>query len=235
MSTKHKDISYDLIEGIFTVLDAFIFREVDEITLTGTSGTATILNNGITKTATYSGGSLTATATAFVNANAAAYLVAGTLLTSNGAKLIFSANVPGVGFTGVTSITNATLTLAGTVASADVTYPIYKSIPKPAAEVYIYVGNVIYEEDGTKDHFMYNGTCQVQVVDQSKMRPDKKLCQQIINVTRGLLQPSKGSVFSITPSTLVIFDPGTFNEVIEQNDNGITKIKYIESYNFLIQ
>jgi hypothetical protein len=234
MSIKHIDISYDLIEGIYTVLENFVFREVDEITLTGTSGTATVLNNGLTRTATYAT-SLTQTATNFVSTNAAAYLVAGSVLTSSGAKLIFSASVPGVGFTGVTSITNATLTLAGTVAAADVVYPVYKSIPKTPASVYIYVGNVIYEEDGTKDHFMYNGTCQIQIVNETPLRADKRLTQQIINVTRGLLLPTKGTTFTCGSLSLVAFEAGPFNEVIEQGDNGITKIKLIDSYNFLIQ
>jgi hypothetical protein len=124
--------------------------------------------------------------------------------------------------------------LTGTVASADVTYPIYKSIPKTPASIYVYVGNVINDTEGTKDEFHYTGTCQVQIVDESRQRGDKKLALEIINVLRGILKPTRASVFSISPSTLVVFDPGPYNEVITEADNNISKIKLIDIYNFLI-
>lgn len=242
MSIVYKDISYDLIKGIYTVLNAnsnpattgfILFREIDTITLTGTKGTATIVNNAITKTATWHN-SLTITASDFVTANASDYLAAGTILTSSGAILTFTALTPGVGFSGATTITNATFDLTGTIVSADITYPIYKSVPKPASVTYIFVGNVLNDVDGTKDTFHYNGTCQIQIVDESGQRADTKLAMQILNVIRNLLKPTKASVFSISPSTLVIFSPGPFNEVIELADNGISKIKLIDQYSFLI-
>jgi hypothetical protein len=233
VSVKHVDISYDLIKGLYTTLTGFIYKEVDVITLTGTSGTATILNNGVTKTATWHT-SLTVTASDFVTTNAAAYLVAGTVLTSLGATLIFTANVAGTGFTGATTITNATLTLSGTVASADVTYPIYKSIPKTPASIYIWVGGVISVPEGTKDEFHYSGTVEIQVVDNSTQRADTKLAMSILGVIRGILKPTRSSVFSIIPRTLVVFNPGSFNELIEQSEEGV-KIKMIDIYEFYIQ
>jgi hypothetical protein len=382
MSTKYGDISYNLVKGLYTVLDDFVFREVDEITLTGTSGKVLITNNGVSAIATFNT-SLTQTATDFVTANADDYLAAGTILTSSGAKLIFSANVPGTGFAGATTIVNIvyylpskdelslmyselkdhgvgdfsdniywsssendmisayyvnytngssdvnpkaipnhvracrsfTATegayslrdtgpagglifyasgtnylesaesdlideawsnvlntlgttgtavgtgqantaaiigqtghtnsaakncndssgdLSGTVVNADVTYPVYKSIPKTPASIYVYVGNVVNNTEGTKDEFHYTGTCQIQVVDESRQRGDKKLALEILSVIRGILKPTRASVFPISPSTLVVFEPGPYNEVITEADNNISKIKLIDIYNFLI-
>jgi len=400
MSTAFKDISYDLIKGIYTQLNSSVYQRCDIITLSGTSGTALITNNGVSKTIAFSG-TLTATAAAFVATNAAAYLAAGTILTSSGTTLIFTSSVLGASFTGATTIatvlndfflpskdelnaihtelhlyglgnfaannywsssemtgaydsihnaffqsfvtgvqsgtnkenvgmsvracraftsitvyalrdigpaggyifyksgnnyleaapsdqssgslwsnvhdsaigvtaegtaigtgqantlaiigqsghtssaaklcddliTTGETGISGTVTNADLTfgltYPVYKSIPKPAATTYIYIGNVLNDTDGTKDEFHYNGTCQIQVVDESKQRADSKLALNILNVIRGILKPTRGAVFSISPSTLVIFEPGPYNEVIEEN-NGVTKIKLIDIYNFLI-
>lgn len=88
-------------------------KKVDTLTLTGTSGTGTILAGGVSKVAEFDT-DLTTTAAAFVTANAAAYLAAGIVLTSSGADLIFTANVAGTPFTSPT-FTNISGTLAGTV------------------------------------------------------------------------------------------------------------------------
>ena len=233
MSVKLTDISVPLCDGIFTVLNNFIFKEVDEITLTGTGGTATVVNNALSKTATFAT-SLTQTATNFVAANAAAYLVAGSVLTSSGAKLIFTTKTGGVAFTGATSITNATTNLAGTVAAADIIYPVYLSIPKTPADIYVYAGGVIHIEDGDKDNFAYPGTVQVRVVVNKLTRAERKLVSEILGVVRQLLKPTKATVFTVTGFTLVVFSLESMNEMIEQNE-GNTKISLIDTYNFLIQ
>ena len=89
--------------------------QVETITLTGSSGTATVaVAGGLTKVATY-GDSLTDTAGDFVTSWATDYLAQGIVVTSSGVHLIFTASVPGTGFTAPT-ITNATSNLAGTVA-----------------------------------------------------------------------------------------------------------------------
>ncbi len=110
------DGAYDFIiveSGVtFTVMADAAVARVDKIILRGSSGTATVLCDAVSKTLTFAT-SLTATAAAFVLANAAAYLAAGTVLTSSGEVLIFTANVAGTDFTGSTSITNATGTLGG--------------------------------------------------------------------------------------------------------------------------
>jgi hypothetical protein len=231
VSVVYTDISYNLIDAIYDALTGHVYTEIDEITLTGTTGAATILNNGISKTATFAT-SLTVTATNFVTTNAAAYLAAGTVLTSSGAKLSFKNVVLGSSFT--TSITNASGTLAGTVAVADDIYPVYKSIPKVAADNFIYIGGVIQAEDGTKDEFIYTGTVHVRVVTDRLHRADTKLAMSMLNVVRAHLQPSKGSVLSLSSGTMITLTPESMTELSEQTEHGI-KIQLIDIYTFLIQ
>jgi len=79
---------------------------IDTVTLnTGTSGTANILCDGVTKLATFFN-SYTETATAFAVLYAADYLTGGVVVTSSGADIIFTAQTAGVNFTGNTTITN---------------------------------------------------------------------------------------------------------------------------------
>jgi len=88
--------------------------QVETLTLTGTDGTADIsAAGGLTRTATFAS-DLGTTAGNFVTANAAAYLVEHIVLTSSGADLIFTAEVPGTAFVPPV-IENATLSLDGTV------------------------------------------------------------------------------------------------------------------------
>lgn len=94
------------------------------VTLTGSAGTANITQaGGLTKLLTYAT-SLTATAAAFVTANAAAYLAVGIVVTSNTNVLTFTANVPGIPFL-FPSIVNATLDISGSTANTVLNvYPI---------------------------------------------------------------------------------------------------------------
>jgi len=114
-----------------------------------------------------------------------------------------------------------------------VTYPVYKSIPKTPATTYVWIGGVIHVEDGTKEDFIYSGTVQVQVVDL-KERADKKLMQSIIGVTRGLLKTSKASVFSIGSRTLTVFKHESYNDYVRLSDEGLSEIKGIDIYGFII-
>lgn len=89
-------------------------NKVDTLTLTGTSGTATVTIEGIDYTATFAT-SLTVTATNFVSAHASAIKSNhGITLTSSGADLIFTA---AVGSFDSPTIANATGDLDGTVAN----------------------------------------------------------------------------------------------------------------------
>jgi hypothetical protein len=234
MSAKLKDISYDLLTGIYTVLKNFVFTYVDQVTLTGTSGTATVVNNGISITATFAT-SLIITAQNFVTANAAAYLASGVTLTANNGVLIFTSNTPGLAFTGNTTITNASGNLAGSVANANVLYPVYKTIPKSPAATFVYIGKVIYSEDGSKENFVYNGSVQVHVVDESSQRGDLMLSEQILNVVRGLLKPAKATVFSCGNSTLDIFSLNSTISNVILNEDGNAIVRLVDTYDFLIE
>lgn len=92
------------------------FKQVNHVTLTGTSGTATI-GGPLTKTVTFAT-SLSQTAANFVAANAAAYLAEGITLTADDEVLEFKATVCGFEFDTVT-IANASGDLSGTVTTAD--------------------------------------------------------------------------------------------------------------------
>ena len=88
--------------------------QVETITLTGTSGMATVTEAGaLTKTVTF-GDDLADTAADFVTSFADDYLAAGIVITNNAATIIFTDNVPGTGFT-APAIANASGNLAGTV------------------------------------------------------------------------------------------------------------------------
>lgn len=123
--------------------------QVDTITLTGTSGTATVAAaGGLSKTATFDT-DLQTTAANFVSTNAAAYAAEGITLTttSTGAsdgKLVFTAAVAGTAFTNPT-ITNATGDLAGTVANTQANVKAFQYAAGSTAIVagdYIRVGSV---------------------------------------------------------------------------------------------
>ena len=85
---------------------------VDRITLTGTSGKATILCDGTTRQATFNQ-TLTITAADFVASQAAAYTAGGVIVTSSGIYIYLTSAVPGNDFTGSTVIQNLTETLLG--------------------------------------------------------------------------------------------------------------------------
>lgn len=96
------------------VAQAMHSQQVDTLTLSGASGTGKITGPGMIEGAVTFNTSLTQTATDYVTAYADAYLAKGIILTSSGADLIFTALVPGNGFTSP-SFTNLTGDLAGSV------------------------------------------------------------------------------------------------------------------------
>jgi hypothetical protein len=148
--------------------------------------------------------------------------------------------------------------LYGNVTYLGVTYPVYKSIPKPAPSTYVLIGQINSIENGTKDYFIYEGTVNIMIVDDKAQRADKKLAYCILNVVRGLLKPNRLSVPSLifgytadselitADSTLITaddesgglecvsFTPGVFNDFVEINDTGYSRIRLIDQYNFII-
>ena len=88
--------------------------QVDIITLTGTSGTATItLAGGLTKTVTFNS-DLHTTAIDFVNSFYADYIAQGIIISVVNDAILFTTTVPGVTFTHP-AIANASGDLTGTI------------------------------------------------------------------------------------------------------------------------
>ena len=124
--------------------------------------------------------------------------------------------------------------LDGLVIYSGVTYPVYKSVPKVAPDNYIFIGGVVQIEAGTKESFIYEGTVMVKVVTDNLTRADRKLAQNILNVVRGLLKPTKSTLFSVGANTLVVFSHESMTEIVEQGES-ITKVSLSDIYNFTIQ
>lgn len=111
-----------VVEATFTLLEEDGYSEtgagvaqIEEVTLTGSSGTATItLAGGLTKTVTWDT-NLTDTAAAFVTSHAAAYKAVGITVTSVGAIISFTAPIAGTPII-QPAIANASGNLGGTVA-----------------------------------------------------------------------------------------------------------------------
>lgn len=112
------------------------------------------------------------------------------------------------------------------------TYPIYKTIPKEPAKIYIRIGEVLEAEDGTKDDFVYKGSVPVIICDESQTKQaDKKKAYNILNQMRATLKPTKAS----TLTGLVIFSHEGKTEYIDLNDEAKPKIRIVDIYNFLIE
>jgi hypothetical protein len=128
-----KELQYDFLLGdvlnigIQNIIGQFagsLARSVpqtkqDTITLTGTSGSANVTCNGVTRLIEWDT-SLTVTATNFKFVNAVYYLPI--YLISYGETLIFTHNVAGSEFSGPTTITNVSGDLNGTVETTQETY-----------------------------------------------------------------------------------------------------------------
>ena len=96
-----------------------------EVTLTGTSGTASVVVGGLTNIATFDT-NLTTTASNFVTTNKAAYLAIGIVLTSAAAVLTFVKTDGTAISAGVGTVTNAAGDLAGTaIFDTNLTDPCY--------------------------------------------------------------------------------------------------------------
>ena len=128
---------------------------------------------------------------------------------------------------GIYSVLESDVTVNG------LNYSVYKSIPKVPDSTYVYVGNVLHDNDGDKDNFRYYGTVQIHVVDESEYRADKKLAKEILNRTRALLKPSVVGMPSV--SGLVVFTPGSFNDASELSDNNISRVKLVDMYDFIME
>ena len=89
-------------------------KRIDTVTLTGTGGSANIKCNVIYKTAQWAG-SLGATAYAFAQAYASAFLAIGVVVTASGDDVVFTSQNKGYDFSGPTLIATADTTYVGAV------------------------------------------------------------------------------------------------------------------------
>ncbi|HSH25177.1 MAG TPA: hypothetical protein VLA13_06530, partial [Massilibacterium sp.] len=103
------------------------FKQVNKITLSGTSGEATI-GGPISRSILFST-DLSTTASAFVTLHADAYDAEGIVLTNEDEILIFTSKVSGTDFTPVT-ITNTSGNLTGTVSTSTSTDPVIVEGPQ---------------------------------------------------------------------------------------------------------
>jgi len=104
------------LDGSVVATQAYVTSvpQIDTITVTGDSGEADVLCDGVTKALEWEI-SIALTLQNFVDDYADDYLAVGTILTCTVDELIFTAKKAGVPFTGATSITNVSGTLDGEV------------------------------------------------------------------------------------------------------------------------
>ncbi len=125
--------------------------------------------------------------------------------------------------------------LHGNVSYGGATIPVYKSVPKTPDDLYVHIGDVLESEDGTKDDFMYYGTVQVIIVDESMHQADRKQIQGVLGAVRALLKPTVATTFTCGDRTLVIFRHESLVPVTEYADNSIIRTRLIDIYSFVIE
>lgn len=136
--------------------------QTETITLSGTSGTATITGTGDLTTVVTFDTSLTLSASNFVTANVVAYAAKGVTLTSDGADIIFTSSTSGTLFTSPV-ITNTTGDLEGTVVSNTSNDPVlvygqeYKINPEAHYEYKINDGYIYTNFETGYIEFTYQG------------------------------------------------------------------------------
>lgn len=127
--------------------------------------------------------------------------------------------------------------LNGNVKISGVTYDVYKTVYKGQTNrAYVYVGNIVDTEDGTKDDFVYSGSIAIESVDERQTdNVSRSTVQAINNKVRSLLKTSKGGVFTVTGRTLVVFRHGGSTTNEEKSKDGRTRYRIIDIYEFIIE
>lgn len=122
------------------------------------------------------------------------------------------------------------------VAVGSVTYPVYDTVEKGATNrTYVYIGNYLDNEEGTKDDFVYTGTIAIECVDEGQVQNVRRsTVQGLNNAVRAKLKTSKGAVFSVTGFTLIYFRHAGSTQTYE-NNNGRATVRIIDIYEFSIE
>lgn len=132
---------------------------------------------------------------------------------------------------GIYSVLNGNVTISG------VTYKVYKNFYKgPTNRSYVMIGNVIDNDNGTKDDFVYEGSIAIECVYETQpMNPQRATVQAINNKVRSLLKTTKTEVPSVTDRTVVIFRHGGSTMREEQTRDKRTRYVITDIYEFIIQ
>ena len=127
--------------------------------------------------------------------------------------------------------------LNGNVTVSSVTYKVLKEQRRDATNrAYVWIGNVIDVENGTKDDFIYDGSIVIESVDERQVyNTARATAQSISDKVRSLLQTSKGSTFSVTGFTLTYFRHGSSRELYEQTRDKRERVRIIDIFEFQIQ
>jgi hypothetical protein len=133
------DVDYNAYDGLWKIIfanaasspsatqiqafdyDASAVKQVQTATITGSSGTANVLVDGVNYLATFAT-DLTTTNANFVTLHAAALLLRNIVVTASTNTLIFTSAIPGMPFDTIT-VTNVTTDLAGSVAATTANTP----------------------------------------------------------------------------------------------------------------
>lgn len=132
---------------------------------------------------------------------------------------------------GIYDILNGNVTVSG------VTYPVYKHFYRgPTNRSYVKIGNVIDNENGTKQDFIYEGSIDIESIDeQSAMNPARTTVQAINNKVRGLLKTTRTEVPTITGHECIVFRHAGSTLREEQTRDKRTRYIITDIYEFIIQ
>jgi len=142
-----------------------------------------------------------------------------------------SADYSGALRTGINTVLSGNITISGT------TYKFFKD-PETVGpnKTYVTLGPIIDAENGTKEHFIYQGSITVETIDMSQSgTPKRTLSETVNNKVRGLLKATKGAVFTVAGFTLIYFRHGGCTRMTETLQDGRKSFRIIDIYEFLIR
>jgi hypothetical protein len=132
---------------------------------------------------------------------------------------------------GVYDVLNGNVTIGG------VTYDVYKTVYMGQTNrAYVYVGNIVDTENGTKEDFIFEGSIAIESVDeQQTSNVSRSTVQAINNKVRSLLKTTRTEVPTVSGHTVIYFKHGGSTMTEEKARDGRTRYRIIDIYEFLIQ
>ena len=127
-------------------------------------------------------------------------------------------------------------TLNGNVTVSGITYDVYKTVYSGQTNrAYVHIGDVIDNENGTKEEFIYEGSIAIESVDEQQTgNVSRSTVQAINNKVRSLLKPTRTTVPTISGRSVTVFrlGGGTIRE--EQTKDKRTRYVITDIYEFII-